>query len=64
MATRSKMIQIWTCRGRNGSGCGWVYESPIPITSVGHKCKDGKFRAATKTGKRMAEMKGADRNLF
>lgn len=41
-----------------------MYESPIPITSVGHKCKDGKFRAATKTGKRMAEMKGADRNLF
>lgn len=41
--------QWWKCKGRSDTGCGWVYESPIFIEQVGHRCpaKDREFRRLT-----------------
>ena len=47
--TAQEAKQTWTCKGRNGSGCGWKYHSPIHIEEVRHTCPDGVRRNLTKT---------------
>lgn len=61
---RTKLAEIWECKGRNGSGCGWRYESPIGINGVTHKCEDGSQRALTFVSKKVVENKGAGRKFF
>jgi hypothetical protein len=61
---KTKTIEVWKCVGRNGSGCGWTYEAPIPTEAVSHVCKDGNRRAARLDTKRTVENKDEGRRFF